>query len=110
MISEKTLLEEFGIDVRFIKGIGLYSIVDGSSPKQSIKLYIPKHDIELYQVMAIFLKLNGHSISNWLREKLKEFAKDLKDQKHPMFEEAKRLHREIKELQYLRMIENSQKE
>ena len=107
--SQKAL-EEFGIDNRFLTRIGLSISSDGGIRlKQSVKIYIPKHAVELYQTIAIYFKLKETSISHWVRGMLENEARKLIESKDPMFQEAMILHKELREHQYLKLIEESEK-
>jgi len=108
-ISQRTL-EEYGIDNRFLTRIGLTIASDGGIRlKQSVKIYIPKHAVELYQTIAIYFKLRETTISNWVRGMLENEAKTLIKSKDPLFQEALNLHKELREHQYLKLIEESEK-
>jgi len=108
-ISQRTL-EEYGMDNRFLSRIGLSIHSDGGVRiKQSVKIYIPKYAVELYQTIAIYFKLKETTISNWVRGVLEEEAKKLIKEKDPLFLEAIKLHKELREHQYLKLIEESEK-
>jgi hypothetical protein len=103
-------LEEYGMDNRFLTRIGLAIHSDGGIRiKQSVKIYIPKYSVELYQTIAIYFKLKETTVSNWVRGILENEAKKLIASKDPLFQEAMTLHKELREHQYLKLIEESEK-
>lgn len=105
--SLKEYLETFGIDFRFIRRIGLEFKLERGKGKHSIKIYLPPHQLEMYQVFAIYMKLNQVSISSWTRELMMKEIKILMNSNDPLYEEAKILHRELREKQVLEYIKNS---
>jgi hypothetical protein len=104
----KEIIEQFGLDSKFLNQIGLSNIGDGGvKTKSTIKLYIPKYQLELFQTLAIYFKLSGISISHWTRNTLEAFAKDLISNDDELFKDAQNVHRELKELSYKQLIEKN---
>ena len=110
LVINQRALEQYGIDNRFLNNIGLAITGDGSiRQKQSVKIYIPKYAVELFQTLALYFKIKETSISVWSRRELENLAKQLLDNDDPMFKEARILHKELKEHQYKKLIEESEK-
>lgn len=107
--STQEALELFGIDHKFLRRIGIEFKVSGRRGKHSVKIYLPPHMLDMFQVFAIYQKINHTSISLWTRNLMIEKIKELMITKDPMLEEAKCLHKELKEKQVLDYINNSKK-
>lgn len=90
-------LEEHGIDNRFLSAIGIGGTKMGFRVKSHIKIYLPKNEVEAYQVLAIYLKLKNVSIASFTRGLLRDELKKLIEAKDPLLEQAKIMQKEIKE-------------
>lgn len=107
--SLQEYLEVYGIDHKFLRRLGIEFKLTGRKGKHSVKIYLPPHQIDMFQVFAIYMKMNQTSISLWTRNLMIEKIKELMKSDDPMLKEAKLLHKELKEKQALEYINNSKK-
>jgi len=103
------ILEVHGIDNKFLNRIGIEFKLSAVRGKHSVKIYIPPHQLEMFQVFAIYQKMNQTSISSWTRDIMLKKIKELLSTDDPMLNEAKLLHKELKEKRFLEMLNNQKK-
>jgi hypothetical protein len=101
----KESLERFGLDTKFLKGLGL-SLYKQNGFKSRFIFSIPPKDLDLIQVLSIYLKLKESNLAKLTKVLLREYSKKLLNEKDPLFEQAKLIHKDLREASIRNFIEN----
>lgn len=99
-------IENYGDADNYLSGIGLSLFQRGFRLKSRYLISVTRKDVDLFQVLAIYCKLKDSNISRYSRNIIREFAKKLLNEKDPLFMEAKKLHKELREQSIRNSLKN----